>query len=53
MKKGAANPERALYTKEYRAKNPDRVLKWKITAAIKILKENGYTVTKGAGGGEK
>lgn len=56
MKKSrAVHPEQAAYTKAYRDTHPEKVLQWKITAAIKLLKLNGYTVIEpeGAGGGEK
>ena len=55
-KKRATHPDQAAYTKAYRNANPERVLKWKITAAIKVLKMNGYTVIEpeeGAGDGER
>ena len=55
-KKKAAHPDQAAYTKAYRAANPDRVLQWRITAAIKLLKSKGYAVIEpeeGAGDGER
>ena len=34
------------YTRRYRSEHPDRVLKSKITSAIRLLENNGYSVNK-------
>ena len=52
MKKNkAVYPEKAAYTKAYREAHPEKVLQWKITGALKILKANGYTVIAPEGDG--
>lgn len=32
------------YTREYRKKNPERVLAWNLHSAQRLLERNGYTV---------
>lgn len=33
------------YIKEYRARNPAKVLQWRLNQAANLLKRNGWTVT--------
>lgn len=32
------------YVREYRARNPEKVLRWRLNQAVNLLRRNGYTV---------
>jgi hypothetical protein len=36
------------YTREYRKENPEKVLKWRISSAVRLLRANGYEVRERA-----
>ncbi len=32
------------YVREYRRRNPEKVLRWRLNQAVNLLRRNGYTV---------